>query len=101
MWESSGKGNYFIKKINKIKNGTDVELYLKKEENQFLEEWKLREIINKYSDHISIPIEIQEYDKIKKNQSCKQINKAKALWTLNKSEIKEHEYKEFYQNLLY
>lgn len=99
MWESSGKGNYFIKKINKIKNGTDVELYLKKEENQFLEEWKLREIINKYSDHISIPIEIQEYDKIKKNQSWKQINKAKALWTLNKSEIKEHEYKEFYQNI--
>lgn len=96
MWESEGKGEYFINNIKKPEYGTDIEIYLKKEEQMFLENWKISEIIKKYSDHIDIPIEIQEYDSTKNIFHWKKINKAKSLWTMKKSEIKKEEYKKFY-----
>ncbi|CAL4323257.1 Chaperone protein HtpG [Buchnera aphidicola (Myzocallis carpini)] len=99
LWESDGKGEYTIKKTNKKDFGTDIELYLKNTEIDFLENWKIKNIVCKYSDHISIPIEIQEYDEKNKVFFWKQINKAKALWRIPKSEITDNEYQDFYKNL--
>lgn len=99
FWESQGQGEYFIDIIQKNEHGTDIELYLKNTELQFLEDWKIKDIINKYSDHISIPIELQEYNIKEKTLSWKKINKGQALWTLQKNNIQDNEYEEFYQNI--
>ncbi|QCI26100.1 molecular chaperone HtpG [Buchnera aphidicola] len=99
LWESQGQGEYFIEKIKKENHGTDVEIYLKETEIEFLEDWKIKSIIKKYSDHISAPIEIQEYNQKNKTFSWIQVNKGKALWKLKKTDITKNEYQEFYKNL--
>ncbi|XBC38093.1 MAG: molecular chaperone HtpG [Buchnera aphidicola (Floraphis choui)] len=99
LWESEGKGQYEISKINKKSRGTKVILYLKPEEKLFLESWTIRNIVNKYSNHISNPIEINVFDEKTKTNKWEKINQAQALWTLNKSEIKDEDYKAFYKQL--
>ncbi|QCO71029.1 molecular chaperone HtpG [Buchnera aphidicola] len=99
LWESSGEGEYNITKIIKKTRGTEVTLFLKKEEEEFLEIWRIKSIISKYSDHITVPIHIQNYDEKNKTYFWEQINKAKALWTLNKSSITDNDYKDFYKHL--
>lgn len=99
IWESEGKGEYIIDQIKKQEHGTDIELYLKNTETQFLENWKIKNIIEKYSNHISIPIQMQEYDKKNKTVSWKQINQGQALWTRNKLHINKDEYKKFYYSI--
>ncbi|ANZ22672.1 molecular chaperone HtpG [Buchnera aphidicola (Diuraphis noxia)] len=99
LWESSGEGEYNIKKIVKKKRGTEITLFLKKEEEEFLEIWRIKNIISKYSDHITVPINIQNYNEKNKTYFWEQINKAQALWTLNKSSITTEEYKNFYKHL--
>ncbi|QCI17865.1 molecular chaperone HtpG [Buchnera aphidicola (Acyrthosiphon lactucae)] len=99
LWESSGEGEYNITQITKKSRGTEITLFLKKEEEEFLEIWRIKSIISKYSDHITIPIYIQNYDEKNKTYFWEQINKAKALWTLNKSSITDDDYKDFYKHL--
>ncbi|WP_284443135.1 molecular chaperone HtpG [Buchnera aphidicola] len=99
LWESSGEGKYNITEIIKKTRGTEVTLFLKKEEEEFLEIWRIKSIISKYSDHITVPIHIQNYDEKNKTYFWEQINKAKALWTLNKSSITDNDYKDFYKHL--
>lgn len=99
LWESSGEGEYNITNIIKKTQGTEITLFLKKEEDEFLETWKIKNIVNKYSDHITVPVEIQTYDKKNKTYFWEQINKAQALWTRNKSSISDNEYHEFYKYL--
>lgn len=103
LWESAGEGDYTIADIEKAGRGTDVILHLRDDEKEFLSEWRLRDIIGKYSDHIGLPVEIQttEYDDEGKEIGTKweKINKAQALWTRAKSEISDEEYKEFYKHL--
>jgi len=99
LWESSGKGEYTITDVIKKTRGTEITLYLKKEEDEFLEIWRIKNIVNKYSDHITVPVKIQNYDEKSKTYFWEQINKAKALWTLNKSSITKDEYKDFYKHL--
>ncbi|QCI20611.1 molecular chaperone HtpG [Buchnera aphidicola (Brachycaudus cardui)] len=99
LWESSGEGEYNIKNIIKKTKGTEITLFLKKEEEEFLEIWRIKNIISKYSDHITVPVYIQNYDEKNKTYFWEQINKAQALWTINKSSIKEEEYKDFYKHL--
>ncbi|MDO4697899.1 MAG: molecular chaperone HtpG [Pasteurellaceae bacterium] len=103
LWESAGEGEYSVADIEKNDRGTDVILHLRDEEKEFLSEWKLREIIGKYSDHIGLPVEIQtkEYDDEGKETGTKweKINKAQALWTRSKSDISDDEYKEFYKHI--
>ncbi|WP_343154154.1 molecular chaperone HtpG [Buchnera aphidicola (Aphis aurantii)] len=99
LWESSGEGQYNITNITKKTQGTEITLFLKKEEYEFLETWKIKNIVNKYSDHITVPVEIQMYDEKNKIYFWEQINKAQALWTRNKSSINEKEYQEFYKYL--
>ncbi|CAL4326539.1 molecular chaperone HtpG [Buchnera aphidicola] len=99
LWESSGEGEYNITNIIKKTRGTEITLFLKKGEEEFLETWRIKNIISKYSDHITVPVHIQNYDEKNKTYFWEQINKAKALWTINKSDITEDEYKDFYKNL--
>ncbi|WAI18377.1 MAG: molecular chaperone HtpG [Buchnera aphidicola (Acyrthosiphon caraganae)] len=99
LWESSGEGEYNVTNIIKKTKGTEITLFLKKEEEEFLEIWRIKSIISKYSDHITVPIHIQNYDEKNKTYFWEQINKAKALWTLNKSSITDDDYKEFYKHL--
>ncbi|WP_367673835.1 molecular chaperone HtpG [Buchnera aphidicola] len=99
QWESSGDGEYTIDEIVKKEKGTEIILFLKPEEIEFLDTWKIRNIVNKYSDHIAAPVKIFNYDEQKKIGTWDQINKAKALWTLKKSDITKEEYKEFYKHI--
>ncbi|MDA3978243.1 molecular chaperone HtpG [Gallibacterium sp. AGMB14963] len=103
LWESAGEGEFSVADIEKKERGTEITLHLREDEKEFLNEWRLREIIGKYSDHIGLPVEIltKEYDEEGKETGVKweKINKAQALWTRSKSEISDEEYKEFYKHL--
>ncbi|MDG6895794.1 molecular chaperone HtpG [Volucribacter amazonae] len=103
LWESAGEGEYSVADIEKPQRGTEITLHLREDEKEFLNDWRLREIISKYSDHIGLPVEIltKEYDDEGKETGVKweKINKAQALWTRAKSDISDEEYKEFYKHL--
>ena len=110
-WVSEGEGEFTIESITKEERGTDIILHLREEEKEFVDEYRLRSIITKYSDHISIPVEFytqaQEEQKDDKGEVISpategqwgSVNKATALWTRSKSEISEEEYKEFYKHV--
>jgi len=103
LWESAGEGEYSVSDIEKKFRGTDVILHLREDEKEFLNEWRLREIIGKYSDHIGLPVEMltKEYDDEGKEigEKWEKINKSDALWTRSKNDISDEEYKEFYKHL--
>ena len=99
-WHSSGEGEFDLENINKEERGTKVILHLKKDEQEFADDWRLRSIINKYSDHISLPISMRKRDdKGELTDELEAVNKASALWTRAKSDIKDEEYKEFYKHV--
>ena len=103
LWESAGEGEYSVADIEKKSRGTDVILHLREDEKEFLNEWRLRDIIGKYSDHIGLPVEMltKEYDDEGKEigEKWEKINKSDALWTRSKNDISDEEYKEFYKHL--
>lgn len=104
QWYSQGEGEYTVESINKESRGTDIILHMREEGKEFLSEWRLRDVISKYSDHIGIPVSIQtkvrddEGNETEETQ-WEQINKAQALWTRSKSEISDEEYQEFYKHV--
>jgi len=112
-WISKGDGEFTIETIEKESRGTDIILKLKDDEKEFIEPWRIRSVINKYSDHISLPVEMEkmdmgamsgEDDEKKEDDEVvipeyEVINKATALWTRAKSDIKKDEYKEFYKHI--
>ncbi len=107
-WESDGSGEFEVSTVTKADRGTDVILTLRDGEGEFLEDWTLRSNISKYSDHISVPVQMLETvrpegdDADKKDAEYtewKQVNDAKALWTRNPSDISDDEYKEFYKHV--
>jgi len=104
-WESTGEGDYSIEQIEKTGRGTDVILHLRDGEEELLSSWKLKSIIRKYSDHISLPIVMQkeEWDEEKKETVLKDeletVNQASALWARSKSDITEEQYNEFYKHV--
>ncbi|WLT07631.1 molecular chaperone HtpG [Gilliamella apis] len=99
MWQSAGEGEYTISDTNKETRGTEIVLHLKDDEKEFLDDWRLRSIISKYSDHISLPVEVQTTDEESKEVKWEKVNKAQALWTRSKSEVTDEEYKEFYKHI--
>ena len=99
MWESAGEGEYTISDTEKETRGTEITLHLKEDEKEFLDDWRLRSIISKYSDHISLPVEVQTTDEESKEVKWEKVNKAQALWTRSKSEMSDDEYKEFYKHI--
>jgi molecular chaperone HtpG len=104
-WESEGSGSFSIEEISKESRGTSVILHLKEGEDEFLSHWKLKSIIQKYSDHISIPIQMlkEEWDADKKEMiqttEFENVNEANALWARNKSDITAEQYDAFYQSI--
>ncbi|WP_455221708.1 molecular chaperone HtpG [Kaarinaea lacus] len=103
-WESAGEGDYSIEGISKATRGTDVILHLRENEDEFLNGFALRNVIRKYSDHITLPIYMakEEYDE--KAEETKKgepevVNQASALWARPKNEISDEEYKEFYKHV--
>ncbi len=118
FWEysrdSTHKGGYSIETINKAERGTEIILYLKEEEQEFLEDWRLRSIITKYSNHITLPIYMKKNSSStsaspdstdtktseeSSTETWETVNNATALWTLAKEDIKEEDYKAFYKHL--
>jgi len=104
-WSSKGEGEFSVEKVSKESRGTDVILHLREDCKEFLEPWRLRSIVHKYSDHISLPVEMEKTDFEDKDKDKKKapefevVNKATALWTRPKSEITDEEYKEFYKHI--
>lgn len=104
-WESGGEGDYTLEMIEKAERGTDVILHLREGEHDLLNGWKIRSIIRKYSDHISLPIVIKKEEwSQEKNENIitdeeETINQASALWARPKSEITLEQYEEFYKHV--
>lgn len=123
VWQSNGDGSFTIENEKRVARGTEIILHLKKDQEEFLSDWRLRSIISKYSDHICWPIkmkkeEIEEPEdstasteagkkdakdakkvEEKKSPEFETINKATALWTLTKSDISDEDYKTLYKHI--
>ena len=106
-WSSQGIGDFEVEPIDKPGRGTDVILHLRDGEDEFLSAWKLKSIVSKYSDHISLPILMRKetWDEEKKAQvptdEWETINKAAALWTRPKSDVTDAQYQDFYKQISY
>ena len=106
-WESTGTGEFIVKNIDYKPRGTEITLHMKKEANEFLDAMRLRTIITKYSDHIVLPIMMENLDKPSDTDKKDEItipeqevvNQANALWTLPKNEIKDEQYAALYKHV--
>lgn len=104
-WSSAGEGDYTVKNIEKTDRGTTIVLHLKEEGEEFLDYYRLKNVITKYSDHIAIPIIMSkvttegEKENIKEKVVEETVNQAKALWTLPKSDIKDEDYQALYKHI--
>ncbi|MFN9766226.1 MAG: molecular chaperone HtpG, partial [Pseudomonadota bacterium] len=106
-WASDGTGEFEVETITRGERGTDVILHLREDEAEFLSAWKLRSIIGRYSDHISLPILMpaEKWDDEKKAQvptgEWETVNKAAALWTRARGDITDQQYQDFYRQISY
>ncbi|MBU9848085.1 molecular chaperone HtpG [Rahnella ecdela] len=99
FWESAGEGEYTLADIEKADRGTEITLHLRDDQDEFLDDWRVRSIISKYSDHIALPVEVETRNEEDGTVTWEQINKAQALWTRGKSEVTDEEYVEFYKHI--
>lgn len=104
-WESKGDGEFSVEVVEKADRGTQIILHLKADEDELLSGWKLKSILTKYSDHISLPIQMlkEEWDEeaggMKATGEWENVNKANALWARSKSDITAEQYNEFYKTI--
>ncbi len=108
-WESGGEGDFTIEAVEKAGRGTDVILHLRADEDEFLNDWKLKSIVRKYSDHITLPIVMKKSEwkdgengaggEMVPTDEDETINSASALWARSKNDITEEEYNEFYKHV--
>jgi molecular chaperone HtpG len=98
-WISAGDGRYTLETFEKPERGTEVVLHLREGEDEFLDGFRLRGIIHKYSDHVPLPIEMRVEEEGEKKEEYEAINKASALWVRARKDIKEDEYREFYKHV--
>jgi len=96
-WESRADGEFTVETIQRAERGTTVRLHLKEDAKEFADPYRLRSLIRRYSDHIGFPVRMRKEGEA--SLEYETVNQAKALWTLPRSEIKDEEYKEFYQHL--
>ena len=99
FWESVGEGDYTIADVSKEDRGTEITLHLREGEDEYLDAWRLRSVIGKYSDHIALPVEIESKNEEDGTVTWEKINKAQALWTRSKADVTDEEYKEFYKHI--
>ncbi|MBK8523680.1 MAG: molecular chaperone HtpG [Betaproteobacteria bacterium] len=102
-WESGGEGDFSVEMVEKEGRGTDVTLHLREGEDEFLGGWKLKSILKKYSDHITLPILMKKEEwkdgaQVMTDED-ETVNQASALWARSKSEITDEQYKEFYKHV--
>ncbi|WP_095130312.1 molecular chaperone HtpG [Pseudomonas sp. Irchel s3h14] len=103
-WSSKGEGDFEVATVDKAERGTRIVLHLKSGEDEFADGWRLRNIIKKYSDHIALPIELpKEVAAVEGEEQpaveWETVNRASALWTRPRTEIKDEEYQEFYKHV--
>ena len=103
-WSSKGEGEFEVASIEKAERGTRIVLHLKSGEEEFADGWRLRNIIKKYSDHIALPIELPKEQTTAEGEEApalewETVNRASALWTRPRTEIKDEEYQEFYKHI--
>ncbi|MDH5183707.1 MAG: molecular chaperone HtpG [Gammaproteobacteria bacterium] len=104
-WESAGEGDFTLESVEKDSRGTEIVLHLRDGEEEYLDGWRLKNIIHKYSDHITFPImmpieaPVGESDEEETLVGDEQVNKASALWTRGKNDISDEEYNEFYKHV--
>ncbi|HAJ92036.1 MAG TPA: molecular chaperone HtpG, partial [Gammaproteobacteria bacterium] len=98
-WTSAGDGEYTLETVEKAERGTEVVLHLRDDEEEFLESFRLKNIIHKYSDHIPLSIEMLAEAEEGKDAEYEAVNKASALWTRPRNEVSDEEYKEFYKHV--
>ncbi|MCP2225506.1 MULTISPECIES: molecular chaperone HtpG [Pseudomonas] len=103
-WSSKGEGDFEVATVEKAERGTRIVLHLKSGEDEFADGWRLRNIIKKYSDHIALPIELpKEVAAVEGEEKpaveWETVNRASALWTRPRTEIKDEEYQEFYKHI--
>ncbi len=109
-WVSEGEGDFTVEQVNREGRGTSIVLHLREGEEEFADGWRLRSIVSKYSDHISLPIEMVKNELPSSDESEEEktedkapeyevVNKATALWTRSRNEIGDDEYKEFYKHI--
>ncbi len=104
LWSSEGEGEFDISSIEKADRGSRIVLHLKKDESEFADGWRLRNVIKKYSDHVALPIELpkevsDEESPANAELEWEVVNRASALWTRPRTEVKEEEYQEFYKHV--
>ena len=103
-WESKGEGEFDLEEIEKTGRGTSITLHLKDDEDEFADSTRLQHLIKKYSDHIAIPVFVQQdavenEDGEKEEKAPEAVNQAKAMWTRAKSDISDEDYHEFYKHV--
>ncbi|BCX69846.1 MULTISPECIES: molecular chaperone HtpG [Pseudomonas] len=103
-WSSKGEGEFEVATIDKVERGTRIVLHLKSGEDEFADGWRLRNIIKKYSDHIALPIELPKEVAAAEGEEqpaveWETVNRASALWTRPRTEVKDEEYQEFYKHI--
>jgi len=107
-WESTGEAQYTLESVDKATRGTSITLHLKKDQEEYADDWRLRSIIKKYSDHISLPVIMLKQEtgdaeegenEEKKAPEDEVINRATALWTRSRSDVSDDEYKQFYKDV--
>ena len=102
-WSSDGDGQYTIKTIEKAERGTEIRLTLKEDAGEFGETYRIRHLVTKYSDHVSIPVylknDVEKDDESEAKSEWDQVNQATALWTRPRTEITDEEYAEFYKHV--
>lgn len=106
-WESEGTGSYTLEAAERDGRGTDIILHLREDEKEFLDDWRLRSVIKKYSDNIELPVQMLEYvppkgeddEEEPKTPEFETVNSARALWTRPKNELKDEDYQEFYKTV--
>ena len=104
-WSSKGEGEFEVATIDKPQRGTRIVLHLKKEEQEFADGWRLRNVVKKYSDHIALPIQLPKEQaeaaegEAAPAQEWETVNRASALWTRSRTEVKDEEYQEFYKHI--
>ncbi|MBF7144912.1 MULTISPECIES: molecular chaperone HtpG [Pseudomonas] len=104
-WSSRGEGDFEVANVEKAERGTRIVLHLKADEAEFADGWRLRNVIKKYSDHIALPIELPKEEVAAEGEEApaepawETVNRASALWTRPRTEIKDEEYQEFYKHI--
>lgn len=105
LWESEGQGEFSVAPAEKAERGTSITLYLREDEAEFADGWRLRSVLRRYSDHISLPVQMRKevWDEEKQEQvisnEWETVNQASALWTRSRSEIEDEQYIEFYKHI--